>query len=204
MIEHVVFDLDGTLIDNEAGILEAWQKTYAELTGREEEASFFRFALGIAAEDAFHQLGIRDSDAANQLWLSHYEPLKADVKPFDGVYELLSTLSQSYQLGIVSSKSRAEYEDEIPERLTSFMSSIILVEDSIRHKPHGDPLVAYMKKNNITADQMMYIGDTAYDEMCAADAGVSSIRVDWYGHGNGIGTKQELLDEIQRRCDASK
>lgn len=45
--KHIVFDLDGTLIDTERAILPSLRDTLEELTGRRYEEQELTFALGI-------------------------------------------------------------------------------------------------------------------------------------------------------------
>ena len=56
--KHIVFDLDGTLIDTERAILPSLRDTLEELTGRHYEEQALTFALGITGADALERLGI--------------------------------------------------------------------------------------------------------------------------------------------------
>ena len=50
--KHIVFDIDGTLIDTEYAVLHSLQETIKELSGRKIPCSELRFALGITGTDA--------------------------------------------------------------------------------------------------------------------------------------------------------
>lgn len=56
--EHIVFDIDGTLIDTEYAVLHSLQETIMELSGEEIPVSELTFALGITGADALKILGI--------------------------------------------------------------------------------------------------------------------------------------------------
>lgn len=45
--KHIVFDIDGTLIDTEYAVLHSLQETIRVLSGREIPCSELKFALGI-------------------------------------------------------------------------------------------------------------------------------------------------------------
>ena len=49
---HIVFDVDGTLLDTEEAILQSFQKTLREHAGIEKELSELSFCLGITGAAA--------------------------------------------------------------------------------------------------------------------------------------------------------
>ena len=59
--KHIVFDIDGTLIDTEYAVLHSLQETIKGLSGREIPCSELRFALGITGTDALKKLAIKDT-----------------------------------------------------------------------------------------------------------------------------------------------
>ena len=66
--KHIVFDIDGTLIDTEYAVLHSLQETIKGLSGREMPCSELRFALGITGTDALKKLEIKDTSYALELW----------------------------------------------------------------------------------------------------------------------------------------
>ena len=66
--KHIVFDIDGTLIDTEYAVLHSLQETIKGLSGREIPCSELRFALGITGTDALKKLAIKDTSYAIELW----------------------------------------------------------------------------------------------------------------------------------------
>ena len=62
--KHIVFDIDGTLIDTEYAVLHSLQETIKGLSGREIPCSELRFALGITGTDALKKLAIKDTSYA--------------------------------------------------------------------------------------------------------------------------------------------
>lgn len=52
--KHIVFDIDGTLIDTEYAVINSLIKTITEITGRAPQYESLKFALGnIVSERAF-------------------------------------------------------------------------------------------------------------------------------------------------------
>ena len=66
--KHIVFDIDGTLIDTEYAVLHSLQETIKGLSGREIPCSELRFALGITGTDVLKKLEIKDTSYAIELW----------------------------------------------------------------------------------------------------------------------------------------
>ena len=87
--KHIVFDIDGTLIDTEYAVLHSLQETIKELSGRKIPCSELRFALGITGTDALKKLEIKDTSYAIELWDKNMRNYTNTIKVFDGIIELL-------------------------------------------------------------------------------------------------------------------
>ena len=59
--KHIIFDIDGTLIDTEEAILQSLQDTVHEILHKDIEKSELRFALGIPGSMTLRTLGITDT-----------------------------------------------------------------------------------------------------------------------------------------------
>ena len=112
--KHIVFDIDGTLIDTEYAVLHSLQETIKGLSGREIPCSELRFALGITGTDALKKLEIKDTSYAIELWDKNMRNYTNTIKVFDGIVELLKNLiSLDYEIGIVTSKTREEFTHDL-------------------------------------------------------------------------------------------
>lgn len=49
--KHIVFDIDGTLIDTEYAVINSLIKTITEITGRAPQYESLKFALGALPEE---------------------------------------------------------------------------------------------------------------------------------------------------------
>ena len=121
--KHIVFDIDGTLIDTEYAVLHSLQETIKGLSGREIPCSELRFALGITGTDALKKLAIKDTSYAIELWDKNMRNYTNNIKVFDGIVELLKNLlSLDYEMGIVTSKTREEFtRDKVDEYALKYM-----------------------------------------------------------------------------------
>lgn len=77
--KHIVFDIDGTLIDTEYAVLHSLQETIKELSGRKIPCSELRFALGITGTDACNGVQREHNKKLNNgLPILHKVPPKRD------------------------------------------------------------------------------------------------------------------------------
>ena len=99
--KHIVFDIDGTLIDTEYAVLHSLQETIKGLSGREIPCSELRFALGITGTDALKKLAIKDTSYAIELWDKNMRNYTNNIKVFDGIVELLKNQRQGKNLHMI-------------------------------------------------------------------------------------------------------
>lgn len=172
--KHIIFDIDGTMLDSAYADLTALQRVLSEFLNRDYPISELRFALGIPGEVVLKQLGVKDVSMADQRWNSYMKELAHTMKLFDGIKELLLELKgRGVELGIITSKNRKEFHcDFTPFGLDAYFNTIITVEDSKAPKPSAEPMLAYLNKTGADPQEVLYIGDTCYDWECATNAGV--------------------------------
>lgn len=184
--KHILFDIDGTLIDTEEAILQSLQDTVREMLHKDIGKPELKFVLGIPGSVTLRKLGITDTERANERWNEHLLKYKSRIRLFDGIPELLDSLkTNGCKLGIVTSKTRSEYTADFaaPFALSGYFSTVICVEDTPRPKPSPDPLLAYLNASDANAADTLYIGDTLYDSQCAQNAGVDFGLAAW---GNAV------------------
>ncbi|MCT6816007.1 MAG: HAD family hydrolase, partial [Lysinibacillus fusiformis] len=58
MLQAIIFDVDGTILDTEQAILQSLQRTLREETAKEYALDELRFALGIPGKDTLQQLNV--------------------------------------------------------------------------------------------------------------------------------------------------
>jgi len=172
--KHFIFDIDGTLVDNEKVVLMTWQETIAQLMGKHYEVSKLGFVLGIPGETSMQRLGIADTQEAFKLWGRNFAVHKEEIALFPGIESTVEALHRKgIKLGLATSRTHDELgNDNALCKVLDYFDAIICVTDTLRPKPYPDPLIACINKNNTSAEETIYIGDSAYDCQCAKSAGV--------------------------------
>ena len=184
MIEAVIFDVDGTLVDSVDFHAEAWQKAFAAF---DKEISFqaIRSQIGkggdqllpvFLSEDEIESFGKKLETYRGKLFKDEYLDR---VEAFRDVPDLLEAIrKKDRKVALASSAKSAELKiyKKIAgiEKLTDVETSS---DDAEKSKPHPDIFEAALKKLKLKPDQVLVIGDTPYDADAAGKAGIASIGV---------------------------
>lgn len=179
---HIVFDVDGTLLNSSLSDMQGLQDTVAELTGQVIPLEELRFSQGIPGVATLKRLGLDHIPNAHALWVEKVKQYRDSVRLFDGIRETVEALAeQGFALGIVTSRIRREFDAEFPRYGISQHFGVTLCADDAGagHKPDPDPLLRYMELTRSTPRELLYVGDTVYDSRCAHSAGVDFALALW-------------------------
>ena len=181
----VLFDLDGTLIDSGPIILASMRHAAREVLGVEVDEVKVRAAIG--GPGLVAQMQELDADRADELvdaYRAHNEPLHDELEAFDGMLTVLPQLrGRGQRLGIVTAKRRATVElafDRFPE-LRELAEVLIGADDTERHKPDPDPLLAALEQLGASPHEAAYVGDSPFDIRAAKAGGLFAVAVGWGG-----------------------
>ena len=182
---HVIFDLDGTLIDTEATHSVSLIQTARELMGLEmtmEEAYPF---FAIPSADAPVVLGYADVPGFMDLWEKYYRLQWHLSKPFDGALEVVQAVKAAgCGTGVVTSRSRREFgADPNMKTFGQYFDVVTCAGDTPRPKPYPDAVYRYMEISGAVAEDIVFVGDTAMDAACAHSAGLPFACADWGRRG---------------------
>ncbi len=182
---HIIFDIDGTLLDTEYAVLHSLQKTIRQVTGADMACEQLIFALGIPGEEALKQLSIPDIPQTHKLWIRYLNELHDTVRLFDGIEPVLDTLSRhGLHLGIVTSQRRFHYQGDLGSQpIARHFQTVVCSDDTKEHKPFPEPLLYYQKQAGAAPEQMLYVGDSKYDMACAEAAHVDFALAGWGSRG---------------------
>jgi phosphoglycolate phosphatase len=187
----VIFDLDGTLINSEAIILEAQFETFARcgLThpGREAGLGIVGLSLDIAL---MRLAGLeRPDDVLTETYRQVFNGMRhqAESDPklaeplFPGVAEMLAALAQRPDtvLGIATGKSRRGADYIIERHGWGGLFATTQTADDAASKPHPEMILRAMRETGARPEATLMIGDSNFDMEMAVAAGVAPVAVSW-------------------------
>ena len=181
--KHLVFDIDGTIIDSAKINMLSLQETVKELRGDVMPLEDLYFSFGIPGVRAMEILGFPEPEKAVQVWIRNYSACaeRLGMPLFPGMREILERLRErGASLGIITSKLREEYDEHFEKQgLLERCPCVVTASDTPKGKPYPDPMLEYLRRTGAAPEEVLYFGDTAYDMDCARSAGVDHALVLW-------------------------
>lgn len=173
MIEAVLFDLDGTLVDTNRLIIESFKyafKTELNIYPSEEEiVQYF-------GEPLMRTLARYDEKNTAQLYSTYiqYNEREHDniVQAMEGAGKaILGLKERGIKVGVVSSKRRKMVDKGLKVcGLSELMDVIITPEDTEKHKPDGEPMAKACNILGIQPTNALMVGDSHFDILCGKNA----------------------------------
>ena len=106
--------------------------------------------------------------------------LRTENLRIEGVLEVLAELAQHYQMAIVTTCKRRDFEliHRNPD-LLQFMQFVLVREDYVESKPHPEPYLTALHKFSATPQQALVIEDSERGLRAARAAGIDCAVVDY-------------------------
>lgn len=196
MIDTVIFDLDGTLLNTLEDLTDS--VNYAlRLSGfpertLEEVKSFVGNGVAKLIERAIPD-GKENSlyEETLHIFKDYYAIHCNDkTKPYDGILELLDELlAKGYKLAIVSNKFDSAVKELSRIYFGERIQTAIGESEKIRKKPAPDTVYQALAELSVTADRAVYVGDSDVDLATAHSVPMPCISVTW-----GFRTPEQLLE----------
>ena len=176
-IEGVLFDWDGTLINSYRADTSAYLAMFKEMDiswGIEElEKNYSPNWYEVYRAAGLPRRRWADAD---RTWRAHYA--KHRPKLIAGARRVLASLGGAHPLGLVTSGDRDRVTRQLREfRLTTLFAARVCSGDTLRKKPHPDPLRLAMRQMHLDPSACVYVGDAPQDVEMARRAGVRAIGV---------------------------
>ena len=183
MIEAVIFDIDGTLVDSVDLHAEAWRVAFQKF-GKDVDFDSVRRQIGKGADqllpvffsaEELAQFGKQVEQHRSDLYKRCYLP---KVKAFPKVRELFQRIQHDGKR-IALASSAKEDEVEIYKKIAQ-IEDLIHAETSAdtaeKSKPHPDIFDAALEElDDLPRSQVLVVGDTPYDAEAAHKAHLCTI-----------------------------
>lgn len=175
--KHIVFDLDGTLIDSEDLLVSTLKE------------SLYHFGLPVD-DRVYRTFGLSGTDIGKLLeipadigkdFAKYWYVLQCRSTEFKDTKRALSALKNAgYTIGIVSARDSVLTKDAVKrESFAPYIDIVYESEKTGKYKPDPAPLLAYLEDYKLQSSEMIYIGDLITDKECAVGAGVDFAYAGW-------------------------
>mgnify|MGYP003302710622 CR=1 FL=1 len=193
MAKTILFDLDGTLTDSGEGILNCAELALRHFNLPIPNRQAMRVFVGPPLHETFLKFGVPEENVeeAVAVFRSRYTTVgKFENTPYPGVHDLLQTLKATGHTLLIATSKPENMAIEILDKFTlSQYFDRICGATLDRSRISKEDVIAYLLAMNGTAENMVMVGDTAFDVLGAAAHGIPTIGVSW-GYGS--------LEEMQK------
>ena len=191
MARTILFDLDGTLTDSGEGILNCAELALRHFGLPVPDRQAMRVFVGPPLHDTFVKFGVPEDKAeeAVAVYRSRYTTVgKFENTPYPGVHQLLQALKdQGHTLLVATSKPEGMSVEIMDKFELSCYFDRICGASLDRSRSCKEDVIAYLLHEYGKSNDMIMVGDTAFDVVGAAAHGIKTIGVSW-----GYGSVQEM------------
>ncbi|MEO8671855.1 MAG: HAD hydrolase-like protein [Tahibacter sp.] len=192
-MQLVLFDLDGTLIDSESGIVGSMLHAFAQMEVTASSREILRSFIGPPLRQSFPQV-VGDDPERVERAVGHYrERFDAlgwqEHEVYPGIAELVSELAGGgRQLAIVTTKVQVQAQriiDHLP--FGRHFARVYGPDGDGRHNEKAEMIADALRDFQVKAGQAVMIGDRNFDMLGARANDVRAVGVSW-----GFGSVEEL------------
>ena len=187
MINLIIFDLDGTLIDSSVDITNAINYAIGPYGGRpltvKETISIVGEGITKLIEKLIEMNGITaDRDVVVDRFIKHYSDHLVDNSPaYPGVRETLQALN-GYKKAVISNKREALSQRILDGLgLSGYLDLIVGSDTTPERKPSAVPVLHVLSKFGVRPEEAVIVGDSNFDIEAGRAAGLRTVAVT-YGY----------------------
>ena len=189
----IIFDLDGTLTDSGEGILNCAELALRHFNLPVPDRNAMRVFVGPPLHETFVKFGVPEHqvDEAVRVFRSRYTTVgKFENTPYPGVHSLLDTLKAHGHTLLVATSKPENMALEILHKfeLAQYFDQICGATLD-RSRISKEDVIACLLERSGTAENMVMVGDTAFDVLGAAAHRIPCIGVSW-GYGSSAEMQQ--------------
>lgn len=183
MIEYVLFDLDGTIVNTNELIINSFMHALKENNLPPLSREQIIPHMGTTLQQQISTFtGLVDTSVLEKSYRAynnaHHDEL---IASFPRVNETMDELlRRGIKLGIVTTKIRPTTLRALEMfDLLKYMETIVTVNDVEHAKPHPEPVLTALRNLNADPKHTLMVGDSAVDIQSAQAAGVRVAGVSW-------------------------
>ncbi|MFN2451048.1 MAG: HAD family hydrolase [Candidatus Dormibacteria bacterium] len=172
----VLFDVDGTLVDNSYFHTVAWWRACRE-GGVTLGQSFIHRLIGQGSDQFLASIGQEGRDELADRHTVHMEPFQSEQQPFARAADLLRELHRRGAVVALASSMKGKDTPQVLELIGAgdAIAAVTTSEDVEATKPAPDLFGVALKTSHLDPARTLVVGDTGWDIEAAARAGVACV-----------------------------
>lgn len=177
----ILYDLDGTVLNTlDMNMYPLLKIIKEELNEDWTFDQVLKFAA-YPGMKVMEELGIKDQEKTYARWVDYVNSYEKGASLYPGLEEVFKQVKkENIDQAVVSAKKKDQYKiDFIDKGLDIYMKTAVLEEDTKRHKPYPDPLLEALRRLDLKADQVVYVGDSYSDLLASQAAGIDFAYAKW-------------------------
>jgi HAD superfamily hydrolase (TIGR01509 family) len=174
----VLFDVDGTLVDTTYLHALAWWRALTDRGHQYPTAAVHR-VVGMGSAELLTELLGHDDPGVSVQHDHHYQRLKGEIRPLPGARALVTEVSRRGATVVLATSAK---EHDVADLLRALdlpghVDHVVHSADVDEAKPAGDLFAAAMSRAGATPETAIAVGDTVWDVVAGARAGVDVVAV---------------------------
>ena len=182
----ILFDLDGTLTDSGEGIMKCSQLALEHYDIHVPDYRTLRVFVGPPLHESFVKFGVPQEEAENaiKIYRSRYLTVgKFENFPYPGIEDLLKKLkAEGHRLYVATSKPETTSVEILEHFGLAHYFDMICGATMDKSRSSKASVIAYVLENCDQPENLIMVGDTAFDVLGAKAHRIPTIGVDW-GYG---------------------
>ncbi len=186
MIDTVIFDLDGTLLNTLDDLTDSVNFALGEMGYPLHTADEVRMMVGNSVIYLIEKALPEDADKETfdktlALFEKHYQTnMRNKTAPYSGVMSMLQKVrAEGYKTAVVSNKPDVFTKQLVSELFGEYISVAIGRSDSMPRKPAPDTVWYVLDLLGSKKENAVYVGDSEVDALTAKNAGMPCIGCLW-------------------------
>lgn len=185
VMDAIVFDMDGTLLDSSATVPAAYAAAIFELSGRvcTDDEVIAAYGAGPAEALLGRFIGREATGDDVDCWLGHLDARLHATVAYTGIADVLLELSdREVPLAVFTGAIRRAAEMQLERCSLAHLFDAVVGSDEIAAvKPDPAGLLRACELLGVDAKSSAYVGDASNDLRCARAAGATAVAAGW-GH----------------------
>lgn len=186
MIDTVIFDLDGTLLNTLDDLTDSVNFALGEMGCPLHTADEVRMMVGNSVIYLIEQALPKGTDKASfdrclSTFEAHYKTnMRNKTAPYNGIMQMLDELSTAgYKLAVVSNKPDVFTKQLVSELFGQYISIAIGRSEDMPRKPAPDTVWYALDLLQSRIENAVYVGDSEVDVLTAKNSGMPCIGCLW-------------------------